>query len=88
MIKYACYVGPDGRLLEGLEAARIKDYLGAGDGLLWVDIEDATDKDGDLLSGVFRFHPLAVADFVSKDIHPPKIHDFDDYLFIILHGIN
>jgi magnesium transporter len=30
----------------------------------------------------------SVADFVSKDIHPPKIDDFDDYLFIILHGIN
>jgi len=25
---------------------------------------------------------------VSKDIHPPKIDDFDDYLFIIVHGIN
>jgi magnesium transporter len=37
---------------------------------------------------VFHFHPLAVADCVSKNIHPPKIDEFEDYLFIIVHGIN
>jgi len=29
-----------------------------------------------------------VADCISKNIHPPKIDDFGDYLFIIVHGIN
>jgi magnesium transporter len=88
MIKYACYLGPDGRFLDGLKTEQIGDYVATGDGLIWVDIEDVTDEDGELLTGVFSFHPLAVADCISKDIHPPKIDDFDDYLFIILHGIN
>ncbi len=27
-------------------------------------------------------------DCVSRNIHPPKIDDFEDYLFVIVHGIN
>jgi magnesium transporter len=88
MVKYACYLGPDGRLLDGLKTEQIRNYVATGDGLIWLDIEDVTNEDGELLTGVFGFHPLAVADCISKDIHPPKIDDFDDYLFIVLHGIN
>jgi magnesium transporter len=88
MIQCALYMAPDGRLSEQLETEQIRDCLAAGDGVLWVDIEGATNEDADLLSNVFHFHPLAVADCVSSNIHPPKIDDFDEYLFIIIHGIN
>jgi len=88
MIKCAFYLAPDGKLLEQLATEQIGDFLATGEGLLWLDIEDVTNEDAGLLSNVFRFHPLAVADCVSKNIHPPKIDDFEDYLFIIVHGIN
>jgi magnesium transporter len=88
MIQCAFYMAPDGELLEKLSIEQIKRFLETGEGLLWVDIEDVTDEDTELLSNVFRFHPLAVEDCISKNIHPPKIDDFDDYLFIIVHGIN
>jgi magnesium transporter len=88
MKQYAFYLAPDGKLLDQLSTEQVKSFLATGEGLLWVDMEDVTDKDTELLSDVFCFHPLAVADCVSKDIHPPKIDDFDDYLFIIVHGIN
>jgi magnesium transporter len=88
MMKCAFYLAPDGELLDQLSIEQIKNFLATGEGLLWVDIEDVTDEDAELLSNVFRFHPLAVEDCVSKDIHPPKIDDFEDYLFIIVHGIN
>ena len=88
MIKCAFYLAPDGKLLDQLDMEKIKDFLATGEGLLWVDIEDVTDEDAGLLSNVFSFHPLAVADCISKDIHPPKIDDFDVYLFVIIHGIN
>jgi magnesium transporter len=88
MIKCAFYLAPDGRLLEQPGAEQIKNSLATGEGLLWVDIEDVTNDDADLLSNVFGFHSLAVEDCVSKNIHPPKIDDFEDYLFIIVHGIN
>jgi magnesium transporter len=88
MIQCAFYMAPDGELLEKLSIEQIKRFLETGEGLLWVDIEDVTNEDTELLSNVFRFHPLAVEDCTSKNIHPPKIDDFEDYLFIIVHGIN
>jgi len=88
MIQCAFYLTPDGELLEQLGIEQIKGFLATGEGLLWVDMEAVTDEDAESLSNVFRFHPLAVEDCISKDIHPPKIDDFDDYLFIIVHGIN
>ncbi|MFW6102346.1 MAG: magnesium/cobalt transporter CorA [Chloroflexota bacterium] len=88
MIKCAFYLSPDGELLDHLAPEKIRDFLATGEGLLWLDIEDVTNEDAELLSNVFRFHPLAVEDCVSKNIHPPKIDEFEDYLFIIVHGIN
>jgi len=88
MIQSALYLAPDGTLTEGLSIEQIKTCLARGEGLLWVDIEDAGGEDPELLFGVFRFHPLAVADCTSRNIHAPKIDDFGDYLFIIVHGIN
>ena len=88
MIKSAFYLAPDGELLGQLGTEQIKNSLATGEGLLWLDIEEVTNEDAELLSNMFGFHPLAVADCISKDIHPPKIDDFEDYLFIIVHGIN
>jgi magnesium transporter len=88
MIKCACYLAPDGKLLDQIATEQIRNFLATGEGLLWLDIEDVTNEDAGLLSNVFRFHPLAVEDCVSKNIHPPKIDDFEDHLFIIFHGIN
>jgi magnesium transporter len=88
MIKCAFYLAPDGKLLDQLNIEQIRNFLATGERLLWVDIEDVTSEDAELLSNVFCFHPLAVADCVSKNVHPPKVDDFESYLFIIVHGIN
>ena len=88
MIKFALYLTPDGKLPQHVEIDQVSNLLATGKGLLWVDIEDATNEDGQVLIDVFRFHPLAVADCVSKNIHPPKIDQFEDHIFIIVHGIN
>jgi magnesium transporter len=88
MIKCAFYLSPDGKLLDQLGIEQIRSFLTTGEGLLWVDMEAVTNEDAGLLSSVFRFHPLAVEDCISKNIHPPKIDDFEGYLFIIVHGIN
>lgn len=88
MIKFTFYMAPDGKLLNQLDREQIKNFLATKGGLLWIDIEDVTEKDTELLSNTFGFHPLVVEDCVSKDIHTPKIDDFEDYLFITVHGIN
>ena len=88
MIKCAFYLTPDRKLLSELSVEQIKDSLATGEGLLWVDIEENTSEDAQFLTDVFCFHPLVIADCVSKNIHPPKIDEFEDYIFIIIHGIN
>ncbi len=77
-----------GAVQTNLTAAQITDVLHSGKGLLWVDICDIGDAEAKLLAEVFHFHRLAIEDCVEPQIHPPKIDDYSDYLFIIVHGIN
>ena len=52
---------------------------------VWVDLEAATEEEAQILSTVFGFHPLAVEDCIAES-HLPKLDDFGDYLFLVLHG--
>jgi magnesium transporter len=54
--------------------------------LHWVDLEDPTPEEARLLEEAFHFHPLAIEDTLAE-VHHPKVDDYDDYLFIIVHGI-
>jgi magnesium transporter len=82
------YLRPDETLQRDLSEEQIKTAFESKAGLLWVDITETVEEDGKFLERVFKFHQLAVEDCVSPLIHPPKIDDFDDYLFIVVHGIN
>lgn len=63
-------------------------WLQPGSGVIvWVDLAAPTPEEGRVLSDVFHFHELAVEDAMSA-IHHPKIESYDDYLYLILHGID
>jgi magnesium transporter len=79
---------PSGELQSRLSHEEIQNCLTSKRGLLWVDATETTEEDGKFLEHTFNFHHLAVEDFVSSKVHPPKIDDFGDYLFMIVHGIN
>jgi magnesium transporter len=54
---------------------------------LWVDVSGpAEEADKALLRDVFRFHPLAIEDCFESHVHP-KIDEYDDYLYLITHGL-
>ncbi|PIU46513.1 MAG: magnesium and cobalt transport protein CorA [Candidatus Hydrogenedentes bacterium CG07_land_8_20_14_0_80_42_17] len=55
-------------------------------GLLWVDIENPTEDELDLLSDVYEFHPLSIEDCIFPN-HRPKIDDYEEYLFVIFHSM-
>ncbi|MFZ5807803.1 MAG: magnesium/cobalt transporter CorA [Chloroflexota bacterium] len=79
----------DGHQLHSLpaEAASMKLALTNVDGLLWVDFQaspPATDEP--ILRDVFGFHPLAIDDALQES-HIPKIDDWEEYLYIVLHAI-
>ena len=54
--------------------------------LHWIDLEDPTVKEATILEDPFHFHPLAIEDCLSE-VHHPKVDDYEDYSFIIVHGI-
>ncbi len=56
-------------------------------GLLWVDFEATPPaEDEPILRDVFGFHPLAIEDALQEN-HVPKLDDWIDYLYIVLHAI-
>jgi magnesium transporter len=56
-------------------------------GLLWVDFESSRPEDDEpILTGTFGFHPLAVDDALQES-HTPKIDDWEDFLYIVLHAL-
>jgi magnesium transporter len=84
----ALAVGDDGAAhpLEGLDALR--EALASGQ-RLWVDLdtyEDAAEAE-EVLSRVFRFHPLTVEDALTAETNPPKLDEHDDYIFIVFHAL-
>src|SRR5919197_1997511 len=53
-------------------------------GLRWVDIERPRSVDQAWLEERFDFHPLDYEDVFSRN-QRPKVDEYDDYLFIVLH---
>ncbi|MBA3465475.1 MAG: magnesium/cobalt transporter CorA [Deltaproteobacteria bacterium] len=54
---------------------------------IWVELERHSKEADELLKDVFRLHPLTIEDVWSSRSQP-KIDDFDDYLYVIIHGIS
>ena len=52
---------------------------------LRVDFEAPSESESEILSTVFNFHPLAIEDCIAES-QLPKLDDFGDYLFLVIHG--
>jgi magnesium transporter len=53
-------------------------------GLRWIHIESPRTADRDWLEDHFAFHPLDIEDVYSRN-QRPKLDQYDDYVFIVLH---
>src|ERR1700675_2301872 len=78
---------PDGSLLSPVDPEAVRQALASGEGLLWIDLEAASDAEASLLSEVFHFHHLAIEDCFNSHVDPAKIDDYGDYLFLIAQAI-
>lgn len=54
--------------------------------VVWVDMEAPSVDDDNVLLNVFRFHPLTVED-CRANRHHPKVEEFPDYVYFILHAV-
>jgi len=52
--------------------------------LTWVNIEGPTERETEYLAQNYPFHPLDLDDCLSR-IQRPKIDEYKDYLFLVLH---
>ena len=83
----ALYRTPDGKMRTDLAPADYPAALKEPNGVLWVDFEDTPpQEDEPILIHTFGFHPLAVDDALQES-HVPKVDDWDDYLYLVLHAI-
>ncbi len=81
------FFAQNGKLTLDLGQDRWQAALSDLEGLLWVDFEgNHPEEDEPLLRDVFHFHPLAIDDALQKS-HVPKVDDWQDYLYIVLHSV-
>jgi magnesium transporter len=88
----SCQRTAEGELRLDLDAPAIAAALRDRECLLWVDIDaDSAGggrEDGEaLLRDVFGFHALTIDDCYNTLIDPPKVDDYGDYLFVIVHNV-
>jgi len=63
----------------------LPDLLKGGSGLVWVDMPLIDPEAVEVLTEVFRFHPLAIQDCENRN-HVPKVHVYPDHVFLALHS--
>jgi magnesium transporter len=79
------------RILDGdklrttTDPAEIRAAL-AADHRIWIDLERHSAEADRLLADVLKLHPLTIEDIWAERSRP-KIDDFDNYLYLIVHGI-
>ncbi|MDP6100268.1 MAG: magnesium transporter CorA family protein [Dehalococcoidia bacterium] len=56
----------------------------SGEGVTWINFEKTTSKQLGYLAQTYPFHPLDLEDCLSRR-QLPKIDEYQDYLFILLH---
>lgn len=86
MIRIACYL-PDGTVKSDISIEQAKQYLQNSDAFVWFDMYAPTEPEWKpILEELFAFHPLAIEDAI-RDVHVPKVDDFESYLLIIVHAV-
>ena len=87
MIRTYCFL-PDEEPRTDIPVKEFSTYLSNPQALFWVDFIGEPDPSADaILTGIFRFHPLAVDDAL-KETHTPKVDDWGDYLYIVLNTVS
>ena len=71
---------------EGFPIEKLSALLAEKENLVWVDMEQPTEADNKILADIFHFHPLTIEDAIETRNHP-KVEPYNNYLFMILHGV-
>ena len=81
-----CVVYQDGRKIAEIATDQIHEYLGRPKTFVWVAVQDPAAPELEQLQKEFDLHPLAVED-AQRGHQRPKIEEYGDALFAVLHMI-
>lgn len=77
--------GPKPQAIKVNNANELKKILKTK-GPCWIDFNAPSKEEAKYLSEVFQFHQLSIEDCFDE-VHYPKLEQFDNYLFVILHTL-
>lgn len=72
---------------EGFDPDRISDLLEEKGALVWLDLEDPSERDLRMLQKEFSLHPLAIEDTLQRD-QRAKVEAYEDHLFLVIHPLS
>lgn len=82
-----CAVYQAGKKLKDIPVEDISEYVKLPDSFVWVALRDASSAEFDQLQSEFGLHELAIED-ARKGHQRPKIEEYGDLLFVILHTVD
>ncbi len=85
MLTILSYSEPEG-LVQIRDLSQLRGLIADKDRVTWVDLEKPTPDETELLDTGFNFHPLTIDDCLSPR-HQPKIDNYGEYLFLIVHEV-
>lgn len=74
------------KIEEGFSPEDLPELLKDKSLTIWVDMDNPPVEDDKVLLEVFGLHPLVVED-CRAERHHPKIEEFPEYLYFIMHGV-
>jgi magnesium transporter len=84
LIRYFVHGGDRTEQVDRLDPA----WLSHGSGVVvWADVAEPTEADGQVLREYFGLHELAVESALQRETNP-KVESYGRYLYVVLHGIN
>ena len=75
------------RLVKNPSPASLRKLAKSKKNVVWLDLQDATDKEYEFLRSTFNFHPLSMDD-CKQNIELPKIERFREYIFVVFHRVD
>ena len=89
MVQSIYFSEPGGIHQQSLDQQLIREALSEKKGLLWINLSNPqADEIQNILANLFNFHPLSIEDCLSVGYQPPKVDDFGDYIFLIMHAVH
>ena len=83
------FVFGEGKLVErDMDLSTIPMLLKDAGVHVWIDLQNPTQEESKhVLGSIFQFHPLAIDDCIAPS-QLPKVEEYDDYLFIVIHAVD